>query len=101
MILEKEYSWRMCSFPPHKVEQIYCAFNETFVVYLKHCFRDLNLLHVDKDGHVLRQYQLKDEFFLTMISDHEILTGEYTKIRLIDLRNKNKDKTITIPIENT
>ena len=93
MILqEMVYSWKDCTFETSSVQEIFCAFEETFVLGTW----DHLLLHVDRHGVVIRKLQLTKESSMTMISDHEVIVGTKTRIWLIDLQDDDKDKVFGI-----
>ena len=92
---ETVYKWKNCTFKTSSVNKIFCAFMETFVLGTD----DNLLLHVDKNGVVIRMEKLNKESSMTMISDHEVIVGTKTRIWLIDLKDGDKDKDVSIAEE--
>ena len=54
-----------------------------------------HIVHVDKNCSVLRMETINSTTSMTMISETEVVVGEATRIWLIDLKNKHKDREIS------
>ena len=55
-----------------------------------------HIVHVDKNCSVLRMETINSTTSMTMISETEVVVGEATRIWLIDLKDKHKDREISI-----
>ena len=54
-----------------------------------------HIVHVDKNCLFLRMETINNATSMTMISETEVVVGEATRIWLIDLKNKHKDREIS------
>ena len=91
MLFEKEYRWANKHFT-HRIRQIHCAYNETFVLYEKGTPKHKgSIKQVDKHGTVLLSYPVEDDSSFLMINDYQVLVQEKDMTSIINLKEKHDE----------